>query len=83
LIINSLNTHPNTRKASPTYLVNGSKLGLSNNFYVKLKKEADITILEQYVENFDLEIPRQDKYMPLWYVIGTAKEHGNSLKLSN
>jgi len=82
-VINSLNAHPNTKKASPTYMVSGSKLGLSNNFYVKLKKTTDITILEQYVKNFGLEIPRQDKYMPLWYVIGSSKEHENSLKLSN
>jgi len=38
-VINSLNAHPNTKKVLPTYMVNGSKFGLSNNFYVKLKKQ--------------------------------------------
>jgi len=82
-IIGNLNTQSSVKKASPTFLLGDNKAGLSNNFYVKLKKTTDITILEQQVENFGLEILRQNKHRPLWYVISSSKEHINSLQLSN
>jgi len=82
-VIDNLNVNQNVKKASPTYTLGKSKAGLSNNFYVKLKKSTDIVVLEQQVENFGLEIVRQNQYRPLWYVIGTSKEHENTLKLSN
>jgi len=82
-IINSINTHISIKKTSPTYKINEHKLGCTNSFYVKLKRSDDIYVLDQYVNNFNLEIQQQDKYMPLWYVISTSKEHENSLQLSN
>jgi len=82
-VIDNLNANQNVKKVSPAYKINEHKIGLTNNFYVKLKNVDDFFVLSQYVDNFNLEILQQDKYMSLWYVISTSKEHINSLKLSN
>jgi len=64
-------------------VLNENKIGMSNNFHVKLKNLDDIAILEQYAESLGLEILRQNQYRPLWFVIGSSKQHESSLKLSN
>jgi len=46
----------------------------------------DISFLDGVLsDNFSINdvVPQYDKYMPLWYVISTSKEHENSLKLFN
>ena len=60
----------------------GERMGLSNLFYVKLKTESDITLLQQVAEQYNLIIIEQDPFMPLWFVLSTteASEY-NTLEL--
>lgn len=55
---------------SDTY---GNKIGLSNFFYVKLKKEDDTDVLEKMAGQIGCVIIRQDEYMPLWYKLSVTE----------
>ena len=58
---------------SPYFKINGNKVGMSNFFYVKLKEESDIILLEQMAEQYECIIIEQDYYMPLWFVMSTTE----------
>ena len=51
----------------------GNKIGLSNYFYVKLKDERTVSILEEMAGKFDCVIISQDEYMPLWYKLSVTE----------
>ena len=62
----------------------GNKIGLSNFFYVKLKKQGDINILEQMAEQNNCMIVSQDEFMPLWYKLSvTELTEPNALECAN
>ncbi|WP_024772660.1 S8 family serine peptidase [Aquimarina macrocephali] len=83
--IESYKKLPNTLMASPTYITkSGGELGLSNNFYVKLKDKNDIDILYKKAKEMNLEVLGHDKYMPLWFTLSvTSKNKLNSIQLAN
>lgn len=57
---------------------------LSDFFYVKIKKESDISILTKYSEKHRCVIINQDANMPLWFILSTTKNSTlNSLQLAN
>jgi len=76
---------PNTIMVSPTFKTKeGGKLGLSNNFYVKLKNQKDVDILYQKAKEFNVEVLGHDKYMPLWFTLSiTSPQKINALHLAN
>lgn len=82
---NTLSNISNITKVSPCYKTkDGKRLGLSNNFYVKLKNASDISNLYSYVKSNNLEVLGRDPYMPLWFVIRCTKQNSkNSLELAN
>lgn len=62
----------------------GNKIGLSNFFYVKLKKQGDINTLEQMAEQNNCIIVSQDEFMPLWYKLSvTEATEPNALECAN
>ena len=62
----------------------GTLLGLSNIFYVKLKNEDDASILKKEAEKYGVDIIGYNSYAPLWYeLMCTNNENGNALVLSN
>jgi cell wall-associated protease len=70
--------------AAPSFLVNGKEIGLSQYFYVKLKKEKDIEILESLARDNQVEILGNDSFMPLWYILSCDKNSkGNALDMAN
>lgn len=82
--ISLLNQNPNTIKASPCFIYQGKRLGLTNNFYVKLKSLSDETLLYNYVQSNDLEVIGSDPYSPEWYVISCTKQNSlNALEYAN
>lgn len=80
-----LNSNPRIIKANPNFKnSSGKNLGLSNYFYVKLKKEADIQALKTTVQKNNVIIIEQNRFMPLWYTLMVTKNTiGNSMEVSN
>lgn len=70
--------------AAPSFLVNGKEVNLSQYFYVKLKNEGDLGILEDMANKNKVEIIGNDAYMPLWYILSCDKySRGNALEMAN
>jgi len=70
--------------AAPSFLANGQEIGLSQYFYVKLKQEQDIEILESLARKNLVEIIGYDQFMPLWYILSCDKNSkGNALEMAN
>ncbi len=84
-LIEKIKKEKNVETVAPYFQTkNILKLGLTNFFYVKLKKESDIEILKQQAKKYSCIIIEQDKYMPLWFVLSVTKESpDNSLEISN
>ncbi|MBW3520035.1 S8 family serine peptidase [Flavobacterium sp. NKUCC04_CG] len=62
----------------------GGVLGLSNNFYVKLKKAEDVELLKKQAASLGLKVLGYNEYMPLWYVINVSPNSDkNPLELAN
>lgn len=61
-----------------------SSIGTSNILYVKLKKESDISILNQKSLEKKFKINHQNRFMPLWYELSLKKETvETSIELTN
>lgn len=70
--------------AAPSFLANGQEIGLSQYFYVKLKQEKDIEMLESLAKKNLVEIIGYDQFMPLWYILSCDKNSkGNALEMAN
>ena len=60
------------------------KIGLSNFFYVKLKEEKDVALLEKMAEQTGSIIIEQDTFMPLWFTLSvTEASKLNALECAN
>jgi subtilisin family serine protease len=82
--IQNLQTEDAVVKASPTYKVKNKKLGVSNNFYVKLLKAEDIIFLTDMAKKYSLQILGYNQFMPLWYTLSCTKQtHYNAVELAN
>ena len=82
--ISSLNLNNNVIKVSPCFTYQGKRLGLTNNFYVKLKSLSDQTLLHNYVQSNNLEVIGKDPNSHDWYVIACTKSNTkNALELAN
>jgi len=63
---------------------NGIRIGVSHLFYVKLKTEGDIANLQNLANETDVEILRQDRFMPIWYTLACTKHSkGNAVEMAN
>ena len=63
---------------------NGSEAGLSHLFYVKLKNEEDLSVLEKLAVENTVEILGQNKFMPLWFTLSCSNEsNGDALEMAN
>lgn len=65
---------PVVSMASPCFIsAEGQKMGLSNNFYVKLKKEKDVDELYRVAQEMNVEVLGHNEYMPLWFTLSCNK----------
>lgn len=48
---------------------NGEEMGVSNRFYVKLKKASDEKRIKFLANKYNVVIQGNNQYMPLWYVL--------------
>jgi subtilisin family serine protease len=82
--VNSLNNNSNIIKVSPCYkTISGKRLGLTNNFYVKINP-SNINSLYSYAQSNNVEILGRDSFMDNWYILSCSKNNPkNSLELAN
>ena len=54
----------------------GNKIGLSNMFYVKLKDEGDVAILQKTAKDMGCIVISRDDFMPLWFTLSITESSG-------
>lgn len=71
--------------ASPCYISqDGQRMGLSNNFYVKLKDRNGIDALYSQAEKLNMEVLGYNEFMPLWFTVSCGKATKmNALQAAN
>ena len=67
--INKIQDNPNILKVLPSFIYEGHKIGVSNNFYVQLKEKEDVVLLYEMAQNYGIEILGYDQLMPLWFTL--------------
>ncbi len=72
-LIQKLQKEENIIKASPSYIYDGKKMGVSNNFYVKLKNHNDVNLLSELTNQYSIEILGYNQLMPLWFTLSCTK----------
>ncbi len=72
--IQNLQNEDGVIKVSPTYTVRTKKLGVSNNFYVRLSKAGDVDILNNLAKKYSVQVLGYNQFMPLWYTLSCTKE---------
>ncbi|SDQ65352.1 Por secretion system C-terminal sorting domain-containing protein [Chryseobacterium soldanellicola] len=72
--IKEKNANPDVILASPCFLTSeGQKMGMSNNFYVKLKSKNGIKALQELAAKNNAEVLGYNEYMPLWFTVACNK----------
>jgi serine protease len=83
--INALKTTSTISIVEPSFFnEKGDKIGMSSYFYVKLKNENDIGLLQNQAIMKNVNVIRQNQYMPMWYTLkcnNTTIE--NTLQITN
>lgn len=83
--LNTIKNTSNVRTVYPSFIgLDGTKIGLSDYLYVKLKTPNDYSILQQKANQFNLSIIEQNQFMPLWYTLRcTENTLQSSLEVAN
>ncbi|MFZ4928638.1 S8 family peptidase [Chryseobacterium sp. Mn2064] len=69
------NSHSDVLLASPCFISpEGKKVGMSNNFYVKLKSKNDVKLLYELAKKNNIEVLGYNEYMPLWFTLACTKK---------
>ena len=83
-IIQDIQNQESIIKVSPTYTIMDNKLGISNNFYVKLYRTDDAKILYDMAKNYSIQILGYNEFMPLWFTLSCTKETSfNTIEAAN
>jgi subtilisin family serine protease len=68
--LNTIKGTSNVRTVYPSFIgQDGTKIGLSDYLYVKLKNISDYNLLQQKTNQYNLSIIEQNQFMPLWYTL--------------
>ena len=83
--LKKLKNNGSVRTVSPNFIgKNGEKIGMSDYFYVKLKKPSDFEKLKQLTKENHVRIIEQNRFMPLWYTLRcTKRTKRNTLEVAN
>lgn len=66
------------------YTPDSLEVGLSHLFYVRLKRQGDLSKLARLAAKYNVEILGNDKFMPLWYTLACSKNSkGDALQMAN
>lgn len=69
----------------PTYRVASTNAEVypSHLFYVKLKSDTDVEVLQKYARQHNVTIEYHSEIMSMWYVLSGLNSEKNSLELAN
>lgn len=68
----------------PSFTVNGNRVDVTNNFYVRLKSADDLGKLQQMAALHGIEVVGNNEYMPLWYILScTSTSSMNAIEAAN
>lgn len=83
--LNTIKNTSNIRTVYPSFIgLDGTKIGLSDYLYVKLKTSNDLSLLQQKANQYNLNIIEQNQFMPLWYTLRcTENTTQTSLEVAN
>jgi subtilisin family serine protease len=73
-IIQAIQDYANIIKVSPSYFYLEKRVGISNNFYVKLFNEKDFQMLCDLAMRHSIQILGNNEFMPLWFTLFCSKE---------
>lgn len=83
-MIQNLQKEKEIIQVSPSYLLGENSLGLSNNFYVKLRTDADKNTLCELADKHSMHVLGYNEFMPLWHTVSCTKETTfNALQAAN
>ena len=70
---------------SPSYKTkDGEEVFLTPYINIRLKREQDVGLLTSFAERYGLRIVKQDRFMPLWYILSVSSNTGkNALDVAN
>ena len=62
---------------------NGDYLELTGSIYVKLKSLSDKNLLPKVLEEYDLTLAEQNRFLPLWFVLHSQKQGKTIIETAN
>lgn len=83
--IPSLTQLPSIKYEIPYFFTtSNAEVGISHLFYVKLKNETDLDMLEKLALTNNVDIIGNNKFMPRWHTLACSKNSsGNALQMAN
>ena len=68
----------------PSFTINGNRIDVTNNFYVKLKTASDLGKLQQLAASHSLDIVGNNPFLPLWYTLScTSSSSMDAIEAAN
>jgi len=83
-LVEKVKSENNVWQVLPSFTSNGSRIDITNNFYVKLRCTNDFSKLQQLASQYRIEIVGNNKFMPLWYTLSCSSTSiANSITAAN
>lgn len=67
----------------PSFNLNGKRVDVTNNFFVKLKSSDDLSKLQEMAGLHGIEIIGYNKSMPLWYTLSCTSSSVHAIEAAN
>lgn len=83
-IVERIKAEDNVWQVLPSFMLNGKRVDVTNNFFVKLKFANDVGKLKEMANQYGVEIVGYNEFMPLWYTLScTSFSEVNALEAAN
>lgn len=83
-LVEKVKAENNVWQVLPSFIVDGGRMDVTNNFYVKLKSTDDLGKLQEMAIQYRVEIVGNNIYMPLWYTLSCSSTSlTNSIETAN
>lgn len=66
----------NVRQVLPSFTLGGKRVDPTDNFYVQLRADSDVSLLQAMAAQYNVEIVDNDAFMPLWYTLSCNDSTG-------
>ncbi len=83
-VVEKVKSEDNVWQVLPSFTVDGRRVDVSNNFYVRLKSSDDFGKLQQMAAQYGIEVIGYNEFMPLWYTLScNAASLKNAIEAAN